>query len=70
MDDGRKQKCDIAIKNINRNLTEMWYTHNRAIHKELKPKDEQEYEEYKTKALIEISELHKLVYSTKLRRNE
>ena len=70
MNDGRMHKCDIAIKNINRNLSEMWYITNRAIHKELKPKDELEYREYKTKALIELSELHTLIYSTKLRRNE
>ncbi len=70
MNDGRKHKCDTAIKNINRNLSEMWYITNRAIHKELNPKDEQEYKEYKTKALIELSELHTLIYSTKLRRNE
>ena len=70
MNDGRKHKCDTAIKNINRNLSEMWYITNRAIHNELKRKDELEYEEYKTKTLIEISELERLICSTKLRRNE
>ena len=43
MNDVRKHKCDTAIKNINRNLPEMWYTHNRAIHNELRQKDELEY---------------------------
>ncbi len=70
MNDGRKHKCERAIKNINRNLSEMWYITNRAIHKELNPKDEQEYEEYKTKALIDLSELERLICSTKLRRKE
>lgn len=64
MNDGRKHKCDIAIKNINRNLTEMWYTHNRAIHNDPTPKDELDYEKFKENALEEISELYKLVYST------
>lgn len=64
MNDGRKQKCDIAVKNINRNLSEMWYTHNRAIHNELGLKDELEYEEYRNKALMEITELYKLVESS------
>ena len=33
----------------------------------LKPKDELEYKEYKTKALIELSELERLICSTKLK---
>ena len=49
MNDGRKHKCDTAIKNINRNLSEMWYITNRAIHKELNPRDEQEYRSIRPK---------------------
>lgn len=64
MNDGRKHKCDTAIKHINRNLSEMWYTHNRAIHNELTPKDEINYEKFKQNALEEIDKLYELVHTT------